>query len=160
MPRALQSTMTVASASTRPARGPKRAAPASAPTALKEIAPSSTSRARAWPPPTSATTTSSPMRSVLVPSSRPTIPAPTPSALTSVIRAPSLNDSEKNRGSRVECGLGLAALRHRLVVHDQVDLVVEGEGSAVQIRAADRRPAAVDDHGLGVEQRGPVCIDL
>src|SRR5713101_7233028 len=46
------------------------------------------------------------------------------------------------------------------VVNDEVDLVVEGEGSAVQIRAAHGGPAAVHHHGLGMEQGRAVLVHL
>src|SRR5712692_11757479 len=52
----------------------------------------------------------------------------------------------------------LEVASNALVVDDEIDLVVEGEGSTVKIGAADGGPAAVHDHGLGVEQGRPVFV--
>ncbi len=64
---ALHWTAQIATATASALRGPKSAAPASAPTALTEIEPSSSSSASASPTPTSAITASRPMMSVEVP---------------------------------------------------------------------------------------------
>ena len=68
---ALHWTTQIATAIASAARGPKSAAPASAPTALTEIEPSSSSSASASPTLTSAITASSPITSVDVPKSAP-----------------------------------------------------------------------------------------
>src|SRR5262245_48674905 len=54
----------------------------------------------------------------------------------------------------------LQALGDALVVDDQVDLVVEPEGALVEVGASHRCPLAVDHHGLGVEERRAVLVDL
>src|SRR4030095_16809076 len=54
----------------------------------------------------------------------------------------------------------LEPLGHPLVVDDEIDLVVEGEGTAVQVGAAYRGPAAVHHHGLGMEEGRTVLVHL
>src|SRR5215471_5321436 len=54
----------------------------------------------------------------------------------------------------------LQALGDAPVVGDHVDLVVEPEGAIVEIGAPHRRPLAVDHHGLGMEERRPILVDL
>ena len=48
----------------------------------------------------------------------------------------------------------------RAVVDEEVDLLVQVEGSLVEVRRAHRGEDAVDDHRLEVEHRGLVLEDL
>ena len=102
---ALHWTTQIATAIASAARGPKSAAPASAPTALTEIEPSSSSSARASPTLTSAITARIPITSVDVPKIAPRMPAETPKNVTSPTSRPRRVESWRKRGPLVVCAV-------------------------------------------------------
>src|SRR5207244_4380139 len=42
--------------------------------------------------------------------------------------------------------------RRAMIVDHEVDFLIQGKGAIIEVSAADRRPHAVDEHGLSVQQ--------
>src|SRR5919204_3283696 len=53
----------------------------------------------------------------------------------------------------------LELARDLRIVEGEVELVVQREGAAIEVRASHARPLGVDGDGLGVEKRAAVLVD-
>src|SRR6266508_4424940 len=54
----------------------------------------------------------------------------------------------------------LRADDYAAIIDRQIDFLVQGKRSIIEVGAADRRPDAIDDYGLSVHERGLVLENL
>jgi hypothetical protein len=61
---------------------------------------------------------------------------------------------------QIFCETGFKLTRYARIMHDQIDLFIQSEGSVVEIRAADRREHSIDDYGFRMHESRLVLVNL